>query len=177
MRINNKRALILDSAFQVVELHGARHLTIDAVAATSGVSKGGVLYHFSTKADLLSAMLQYLIEVNRSRVDEYQGEHPSSNKLSALIQAREHMTEAERRASLALLAAAAEEPDLLSSAGDQIAQMFEEATDGCSDKNIAAIFFLANEGLRFLDLLGLNPIAEDETSSLVRYLSETAETI
>ena len=40
---------MIQAAYRVVELRGATSLTIDAVAAESGLSKGGVLYHFPNK--------------------------------------------------------------------------------------------------------------------------------
>ena len=41
---------------------GAQALTLDAVAAEAGVSKGGLLYHFATKRELLDAMLAGWLE-------------------------------------------------------------------------------------------------------------------
>ena len=40
------RARLLDAAVAVVRRDGAQALTLDAVAAEAGVSKGGLLYHF-----------------------------------------------------------------------------------------------------------------------------------
>ena len=40
------RRRLLDAATAVVRRDGARALTLDAVAAEAGVSKGGLLYHF-----------------------------------------------------------------------------------------------------------------------------------
>ena len=37
-------------------------LTLDAVAAQAGVSKGGLLYHFRSKRELLDAMLDGFLE-------------------------------------------------------------------------------------------------------------------
>ena len=61
MRSNNKQHEILQAAFAVVAEQGANRLTMDAVAAESCVSKGGVLYHFRSKKALLSGMLDYLV--------------------------------------------------------------------------------------------------------------------
>ena len=47
---------MLDAAERVVMREGAGRLTIDAVAAEAGVSKGGVLYAFPTKDALIDAM-------------------------------------------------------------------------------------------------------------------------
>ena len=41
---------------------GPQALTLDAVAAEAGVSKGGLLYHFASKRELLDAMLMGFLE-------------------------------------------------------------------------------------------------------------------
>ena len=37
---------------------GVRNFTLDAVAEQSGISKGGILYHYPTKEDLAAAMVE-----------------------------------------------------------------------------------------------------------------------
>lgn len=57
MRGTSRRDLLLDAASAVVSARGGSALTLDAVAAEAGLSKGGVLYHFPTKEALISAMI------------------------------------------------------------------------------------------------------------------------
>jgi AcrR family transcriptional regulator len=52
------RRRLLDAAVAVVRREGPRALTLDAVAAEAGVSKGGLLYHFATKDDLVDALIE-----------------------------------------------------------------------------------------------------------------------
>jgi AcrR family transcriptional regulator len=52
------KSQLLDAAEAVVTRDGVRNLTLDAVAAQSGISKGGLLYHFRSKEDLAAAMIQ-----------------------------------------------------------------------------------------------------------------------
>ena len=56
--LRDTRAQILDAAEAVVVRDGARNFTLDAVAEQSGVSKGGILYHYRTKEDLAAAMVE-----------------------------------------------------------------------------------------------------------------------
>ena len=58
----NSRDLILNAAEALVSEIGAARLTIDAVAARSGLSKGGVLYNFPSKDALIGGMMPRLIE-------------------------------------------------------------------------------------------------------------------
>lgn len=58
----SKRAKVLDAAVAVVERDGVTALTFDSVAAQSGLTKGGLLYHFSTKEDLVIALHEHLAQ-------------------------------------------------------------------------------------------------------------------
>jgi len=173
MRRNNKRHLILEAAFTVVAEQGANRLTIDAVAAQSGFSKGGVLYHFATKNALLSGMLDFLVESNRSRVEGRDHKVP----LVALIEGRQATDVAERRASLALLTAFAEDTELLEPVRSQFNSLFKESVEDTDDKEEAAILFFANEGLRFLELFDVSPMDSRASGRLSRHLIERAEAL
>jgi AcrR family transcriptional regulator len=52
------RDRILDAAEAVILESGGRNFTLDAVAAHAGISKGGLVYSFATKDDLVHAALE-----------------------------------------------------------------------------------------------------------------------
>jgi len=58
-RALSSREKILDAAVQVAIRDGILAMTVEAVAREAGVSKGGLLYHFRTKDDLIAGMLEY----------------------------------------------------------------------------------------------------------------------
>jgi AcrR family transcriptional regulator len=171
MRSNNKRNDILEAALKVVEESGANHLTIDAVAQCSGFSKGGILYHFGSKKGLLCGMRDYLIEANRRRTEALTS---NDNPLAALLHVENRMSAAERRASLAVVAAAAEDPELLVPAREYMKEVIEEIVSSSKDPANAMILFLANEGLRYLDIFELNPMTVKESKKLINELSRRA---
>lgn len=175
VRSNNKRHEILEAALQVVEQEGANHLTIDAVAQRSGFSKGGVLYHFASKNALLSSMMDYLLETNRGRMEE--AEVAGSSVLSALVDAEQRMTEKERRASLALLAAVAENAELIVPARAHMKDIYKAVKLQNRHADDAALLMLANEGLRFLDVLGLSPMSGAELRRIRAHLKQKVEAL
>lgn len=59
MRPSNRRA-ILDAAQRVLEREGLTDITFEAVATESGLTKGGLLYHFRSKDDLLLGLHEHL---------------------------------------------------------------------------------------------------------------------
>ena len=174
MRSNNKRDQILEAALRVVEEKGANHLTIDAVAACANFSKGGVLYHFPSKKALLSGMRDCLIEANEKRINALGN---SDNILAAYLHKENQMTAAERRASQALLAAAAEDPELLIPAKDYMKRLVNEISQSSQKPTEALTLLLAREGIRFLDILEINPMSSKQTREVVEQLSQRAEEV
>ncbi|MBS0848676.1 TetR/AcrR family transcriptional regulator [Citrobacter sp. JGM124] len=95
------RELLLNAAEAVVLRSGAGSLTFDAVASEAGVSKGGVLYAFATKDELIDAMLRRVMASYDHYVEDFlarQGDTPK-NRIHAYIEAnRNEDTEVIQRA-------------------------------------------------------------------------------
>ncbi|UVI36750.1 TetR/AcrR family transcriptional regulator [Brevibacterium spongiae] len=51
---------LLNAFDELLDEHGTAGATLDAVAARAGVSKGGLLYHFGSKAELIRGSLERL---------------------------------------------------------------------------------------------------------------------
>ncbi|OUZ12498.1 TetR family transcriptional regulator [Aeromicrobium sp. PE09-221] len=57
------RDKLLDAFETLLVTEGSRSATLDNVAGAAGVSKGGLLYHFHSKDDLVDAMLSRMREM------------------------------------------------------------------------------------------------------------------
>lgn len=63
-RIQKKnRAAILDAALNVFSAHGFRGATVDQIAVEAGLSKPNLLYYFSSKEAIHTALLSGLLDV------------------------------------------------------------------------------------------------------------------
>ena len=165
---------ILSAAACVVDRDGAAHLTIDAVAAEAELSKGGVLYHFPRNGRCSRGMLQHLLDrvgerVARHFADLQGGPH---RMVRALIKSEQEQDEPERAMALAILAAAAEDPSLLEPARAAVAGWFASVED---EGNLGVLLLLATEGLRFLSMLNLLPMAAAERAETHESLLRIAE--
>ncbi|MCK1796437.1 TetR/AcrR family transcriptional regulator [Streptomyces sp. XM4193] len=58
----SKRTQILEAAARVVEREGIKSVTFDSVASEAGLTKGGLLYHFASRNDLVQAIHQHLAD-------------------------------------------------------------------------------------------------------------------
>lgn len=61
-RREDRAEVILDAAEALLRRSGSRTLTIDAVAAEAGLSKGGVLHHYASKDALVTALAARKVE-------------------------------------------------------------------------------------------------------------------
>lgn len=61
------RQRVLDAAERIVKSHGAARLTYDELVHESGVSRGGITYHFPTKDGLLRALIARDLEQGKSQ--------------------------------------------------------------------------------------------------------------
>lgn len=168
---------ILSAAASVVGRSGAAHLTIDAVAAEAKLSKGGVLYHFPSKRAILQGMLDRLISRFAERISRYEAElvgQPDA-AIRALILADRDQDAEERAMALALLAAAAEDPELLAPARAFISQWFQAVEASSGNAQLGILLLLATEGLRFLDMLDLLPAGGLRREQLGQTLLKVAE--
>lgn len=170
-RSNNARELILDAAIRVVDNQGAGHLTMDAVAAEVSRSKGGVLYHFPSKRALLNGMLERMIDRELTALDTA----PGSKSLERYLHSARNLHSDDKAASLALLAAAAEDPEMLGVMRDAYKQLFNQARADSKNPVEANALLVASEGLRILSVLGVLPLNQTEQRAVHKHLAQRAE--
>jgi AcrR family transcriptional regulator len=167
---NSTRALILDAAERVVAREGSRRLTIDAVVKESGYSKGGVLYNFPSKLDLIKGMVQRIVDLHTQRHDaamaaaDAEGRPPLEAMARALISKEER--DVDRQVSMGLLAAAAEHPELIDPIRDAIARIRADILAHAPDPELATIMLLASDGLHFSDILGLDILGDEQRAAI-----------
>jgi len=167
------RRKILHAAACVVERAGASHLTLEAVADEAKLSKGGLLYHFPNKRALLSGMLEHVLERVTQRADQALREAGAgASTVSALILAQQVQDEDEPAMTLAILAAAAEDPSLLDPARELVNQWFTSARE---ETAYGVLLLLAVEGLRFMEMLNLLNLEPPQRSRLYEQMAQLAD--
>lgn len=150
------RARTLDAAMRVIEERGATALSLNAVAAQAGVSKGTLLYHFPSKEALVQAVVDHYVELFEQAVDERARRHPGPDAwLRAYVAVG--LDEGERRRSRALFGALAVNPDVTSRLRDRQREWQRRAVEGSADPDTALLVKLAADGLLVADLTDSAP--------------------
>lgn len=110
---------ILDAAVDVDARDGIANLTLEAVAAQAGISKGGLLHYFPSKDRLIASMVSRCAEEWRTIVDtNYEQTAPGPGRLARSIIGHglgdaPRWTEELRPRSAAVFAALAQNPSLI----------------------------------------------------------------
>jgi AcrR family transcriptional regulator len=172
-----RREAVLDAAEALVIDLGAAHLTMDAVAARAGVSKGGVLHHFPTKSDLIKAMLARLLAVFRSDMEMIERIAGASLKdhLRAWIRLIQTTDEKLDRVSSALLTAAANEPDLMKPFADMMRDRAARYRQEHASFGPALVILTALDGYWLFNALGLKPIQKQDAAAFFGALNAMAD--
>jgi AcrR family transcriptional regulator len=178
MRPNSSaRERILRAAEEIVQKHGALHMTLDAVAAKAGVSKGGLIYHFPSQRDFLRAMLMGHIEHVETHMANIRAKLPPgpAREVKAFIQAWFSLDEKFRRTAHALLAVVTREPDLIDMARRKHREVVNALLAKQPNRELVAILLLAVEGVWMSELLGVESLTKDERRRLERTLLQLAD--
>ena len=177
MKSEQTRARIRVAAAKVIERDGAGHLTLEKVAAEAELSKGGLLYHYPSKDALLQGLLDHLLE-NRAGLVEDSGSAKGvsdATLLNSLIDADFDLPKDERIMAQGLIAASAENPELIAPAQQHVEAVFAQLGLSKTTATSARTIFLASQGLQFLELLGLLSLSTAERNEIRRHLKALTE--
>jgi AcrR family transcriptional regulator len=166
----NRRRELLDAAVTVIRRDGAQSLTLDAVAAEAGVSKGGVLYHFGSKRALIDGLVDCWLDDFEDRLDgrDLAAAYVRASDLSA---AGPEVSASE----FGMLAALVEDPEVLEAARRRYAEWMERMLGGTLAREDAWLVRLAADGLWYSDLLGIaRPEGDDRRRLIERLLALAA---
>ena len=171
-RRSKTRQKILEAAAEISRESGPGNLSLDAVAARAGVSKGGLLYHFPSKTALLKAVVETFVasfEEELSRRKETKTGRPDA-MLEAYLELFVEDHDCRRPPPSGLLAALAQDPDFLAPVRRHDRALLDRMRRTARDPAMALIVYLAIQGMRGNNLLGIDVMSEEEFSEAVAKL-------
>ncbi|WP_420961748.1 TetR family transcriptional regulator [Brucella sp. IR073] len=169
----SSRERILQAATALAKEVGPAHLSLDAAAARAGLSKGGLLYHFPTKAKLLEAVVEEHLREHEAALnaeDEKRQDAPNGVAEAYLEVFRAEQCHKEPPPS-GVLAALAENPDFISPIRRYNRQLLDRMQSRSSDLAVALITFLAVEGMRAMQLFDCDILTDAERELVMERLT------
>jgi AcrR family transcriptional regulator len=93
-----RRDVLVRAGYAEILEKGIQGTTLDSVVARAGSSKGGALYYFPMKEDLLSGVLEWLLrQLNRTLDDVLQAQDSARGKLISELEVLFHSAEVNRK--------------------------------------------------------------------------------
>lgn len=151
------RTQLLDAATTVLLDQGAAHLSLAAVAAEAGVSKGGLLYHFPSKRALVEGLVDRMVADFDAALETGSGPGSTTRAYLQHSVSATGETAADPRRDAAILAALLVEPASLRPLRDRYAAWQERLTDDGVDPAVATLVRLVADGWWLAEILDLAP--------------------
>ena len=159
-RARESRDAILNAAERLVREAAVQHLTLDAVAAAAGRSKGGVLYHFAGKEALIQGMLDRVLARYDDAITDRAATDPAPGAAARAYAAVSTPGESDWAPTdhlcAALVAALVHDPALLAPLRAQYDSWQARLEADAPDPVAATVVRLAADGLWLTELLGLH---------------------
>jgi AcrR family transcriptional regulator len=168
---SNARENILRAAEQLVVGEGVKNLTIERVARSAGLSRGGVLYHFPSKEALIEGMVVRLVEQFQLALDQAVASDPEPYGRFTRAYARLVLARDQAIAAVigALFAGLAYDPGLLRPLQERLAQ-WQAQSEAELEPTTAAIVRLTAHALWTNDLLLKNTFDAEQLRAIVARL-------
>lgn len=169
---------LLDAAEAVVARFGIANLTLDAVAAEVGMSKGGVLHHFPSKDRLVEAMVVRSAEGWRAHFTRaYELMPPGPGRMARALlhhclSDATGWTRELQRGSSACFAALAQNPKLIEPMRDVYSDLHERLAHDGLPPGVGESVGSAINGLWLYWVLGLVPVNQELVVKVRRALED-----
>ncbi len=170
------RARILEAARAIVAESGAGALTYDELSRVSGVTRGGITYHFPTKDALLRGLLDHDMQQWKrceAAATPCDADCSPQSELLAHIRSHTSQDEGRQRFYAGMLSAAVHQPELLESCRTEVRQRYAGL---CWDEPTLRLHLLrlAASGLFWEELFDMHPVPPAARAELVALLERLA---
>jgi AcrR family transcriptional regulator len=163
------RDRVLDAAGAVILESGGRSFTLDAVAKRAGISKGGLVYTFSTKDGLIHAALEREVARFLEAVRRRLGSGPTGPVELILAHIEEALEEDDTSTQMAafLVTALVHAPDMLGPVRQLYSALLDPLRSIHGEVAEVRHALLAVEGIFLLRGLGFAEVSADEIKSVL----------
>jgi squalene-hopene/tetraprenyl-beta-curcumene cyclase len=182
MSMVSTRESILETALELIVREGVSAMTLERVAREAGISKGGLLYHYAGKEQIIEGLVNLLIEGldrDRHRWKQQSSDSPGSSTRAFVRAAlkpspdqvgiESHQRGLRGYEILAtVLGALASKPELLDPLRERYSEWQNEFNRDRINPIRATVARLAAEGLWFSEALGLAPPPLEQRDAIIQ---------
>lgn len=151
------RDRILDALEGILIDEGASTVTLESVAAAAGVSKGGLLYHFPSKAELMAGLIRRLAD--RAEEEFREAETSGEGVVRTFLRTSRPASKHEAELYWSIIAALRSKEAMTDETRDLVRYFFEEWSrllhEELDDPVLAETIRLVGDGLYLSSIAGL----------------------
>jgi AcrR family transcriptional regulator len=180
LKTPDTRDRLLDAAETVVAARGVSALSLDAVAAEAGVSKGGLLHHFRSKEALLAGLVERMAAEMRAIFDAVVAAQPpgpgrhTRGVIAWALHSAPERAERDLRIAAALLSAHAHDPKLIDPIRIEHARIRAQVEDDGLPPGHAHVVMAAADGLFLAKVFGLWTPTPEQAAAMERVMRALA---
>jgi AcrR family transcriptional regulator len=173
------RDRILDAAEAVILESGGQNFTLDAVAERAGISKGGLVYSFATKDELVYATLEREVAHFEEAVSRRLAGGPSGPVQQVLAHIEEALEEddASTQKAAFLVTALVHAPEMLEPIRRYYRALLDPLRSKSSELREVRHALLAVEGIFLLRGLGFVEVSADEQKSVLLHARDIVKAV
>lgn len=164
------RAHLLKVAVELVVNEGYESLTLDKVARRAGVSKGGLQYHFSSKAALLQGVYDSLCAIFEPMFNEALAREPEGPKRYTRAYIRACFTEIDPLYTKAMFILTLALPEFAQKQGVWMQNLIDQDADQDTDSQSLLLCRFAADGLWIAETSGVLRFDEATRTALLNRL-------
>lgn len=161
---------LLEAASKIIITQGSGALTLEAVASEAGVSKGGLLYHFPNKEELINGLNLYTLERFRDRIREEVNLGKSYIEAYAEATMNDLFQSEFLGIDASVLAASANHRSVLKKWNEECLRFKEEVEKQGVPFELGMSLRLACDGLWYSKMFGIGTLKEDEQKRIIEYI-------
>jgi AcrR family transcriptional regulator len=151
-----RREALVKAGYANILEEGIQATTLDSVVARAGSSKGGALYYFRTKEDLLYGVLEWLFrQLNRTLDDTVHSEESARARLGAELEVLFHSAEVNRKLYLVLF-----DYVTIGARSERFRSLFASFYENCRRRDVQIV----EDGIRQQQFRRVNP--EDAAATM-----------
>lgn len=168
---NDTRQEILRAAARVINAKGVFALTLEAVAKEAKISKGGLLYHFASKDELMKGMNDFFMQKFIDDVEHVANDDPCNigKWTRAYTKNTFNQLDNEFEMNAALLSAVVTSPELVKSTSSYLKILQDHIENDQMNPIVSTVIRLAVDGMYYNQLFGMN-LEQDIREQVSDYL-------
>ncbi|WP_426578752.1 TetR family transcriptional regulator [Bacillus altitudinis] len=174
-----KKEQIFEAAAHTILKEGLSQLTLQQVAEHANMTKAGLLYHFSSKEDLIQQMNEHAVASFRQQLDTYQETYKNEKApfVRAYILATLNDLDRQNTTQLctSMLATMSFDEALLNPWRHFYAEFKEKATEEINDPALSQLIRFACDGIWFSEMFQLEPLNREEKTLLLHRILHILE--